>query len=213
MGQFDRAASYCLITNNPGRGSMKKCKAAGCNLFASPKAGYGFCQHHYWKFKKYGDPLHGSQRIRDKLSQEHKSEYRSLKGAIQRCYNENNPSYSRYGGRGIKVCDRWKGAYGFSHFLEDMGTKPDKKSSLDRIDVNGDYCPENCRWADDNTQAVNTTRKRACSFRGVRLCHGYYHAYLRKDGVMYSGKYHKDEKEAIKERLELERKYLGRTIS
>ena len=93
-----------------------------------------------------------------------------------------------------------------------MGTKPFARASLDRINVNGDYCPENCRWADDNTQAVNTTRKRACGFRGVRLCRGYYHAYLRKDGVIHNGKYYRNECDAIAERKELERKYLGKEI-
>lgn len=191
---------------------MKQCRAEGCGLLASPKSGYGFCQRHYFKYKKYGDPLYPDQRIRDKISQEYKSEYRSLKGAMQRCYNRNNPSYPNYGGRGIKVCDRWKGTHGFHNFLDDMGTKPFARASLDRINVNGDYCPENCRWADDNTQAVNTTRKRACGFRGVRLCNGYYHAYLRKDGVIHNGKYYRNECDAIAERKELERKYLGKEI-
>lgn len=192
---------------------MKRCKAEGCELPADPKSGYGFCQRHYFKYKKYGDPLYPDQRIRDKISQEYKSEYRSLKGAMQRCYNRNNPSYPNYGGRGIKVCDRWKGAHGFRNFLDDMGTKPFTRASLDRINVNGDYCPENCRWADNNTQTVNTTRKRACAFRGVRLSHGYYHAYLRKDGIMHSGKYFKKEEDAIRERIAMEIKYLGKEIA
>lgn len=192
---------------------MKICRADGCSLQAGPKAGYGFCDHHYYKYKKYGDPLHASQRVRDEKSQQYRSEYRSLFGAIQRCHNQNNPSYCNYGARGIRVCERWRERpYGFHNFLEDMGPKPGSEYSLDRIDVNGDYCPENCRWADDNIQAVNTTRKRACSFRGVRMNHGYYHAYLRKDGIIHHGKYYKDEKSAIKERVAMEIKYLGETI-
>lgn len=191
---------------------MKQCKAEGCSLLASPKAGYGFCQHHYWKYKKYGDPLHPDKRVRDKISQKYKNEYRSLKGAMQRCYNKNNPSYPKYGARGIKVCERWKGVNGFHNFLQDVGPKPFDKASLDRIDVNGDYCPENCRWTDNNTQAVNTTRKRACSFRGVRVVHGYFNAYLRKEGVIHYGKYHRNEEDAIVERKSLEIKYLGREI-
>lgn len=191
---------------------MKKCRAEGCTLPVNPKAGYGFCQRHYFKFKKYGDPLHPDKRIRDKISQKYKSEYRSLKGAMQRCYNEKNPSYQRYGARGIRVCDRWKGIRGFHNFLDDMGLKPSPKHSLDRIDVDGNYCPENCRWADNNIQTVNTTRKRGCSFRGVRLCNGYYHAYLRKDGIMHNGRYHREEADAIRERIGMEIKYLGGEI-
>ena len=191
---------------------MKKCRAEGCALPVSPKAGYGFCQRHYAKYKRYGDPFFPDQRIRDYLSQKYRSEYRSLNGAIQRCHNANNPSYHQYGERGIKVCDRWRGARGFHNFMDDMGPKPSPEHSLDRINVDGDYCPENCRWADNNIQAVNTTRRRACSFRGVRLCNGYYHAYLRKDGIMHDGKYHRREEDAIRERIEMEIKYLGGEI-
>lgn len=193
---------------------MKQCKIDGCSAEVDRHSAFGFCRQHYYKYKKYGDPLHATERIRDKLSQKYESEYKALKGAMQRCYNENNPSYKNYGGRGIKVADRWREKpYGFQNFMEDMGPKPSPKYSLDRIDVNGDYCPENCRWADDNTQAVNTTRKRASSFRGVRINNGYYHAYLRKDGVIHHGGYYKNEYDAIKERIEMEVKYLGRAIA
>ena len=71
-----------------------------------------------------------------------------------RCYNKNEKRYTDYGGRGIKVCDRWLES--FDNFYEDMGDKPTSKHSLDRIDVNGDYEPSNCRWADTFMQAQNT---------------------------------------------------------
>ncbi len=81
-------------------------------------------------------------------------EYISWKVLRSRCNNPNNPSWHRYGGRGVRVCKRWDD---FKNFLADMGRQPSPKHSIDRYpNRDGDYKPSNCRWATPKQQANNT---------------------------------------------------------
>jgi hypothetical protein len=94
--------------------------------------------------------------------------YRVWSTMIDRCHRPNTTSYPRYGARGIRVCERWR--HSFENFLADMGERPSDSHSIDRIDSNGNYCPENCRWATMTEQARNTRANRIIEFDGVTLC-------------------------------------------
>ena len=84
-------------------------------------------------------------------------EYHAWVDMKQRCLNPNAKNYSYYGGRGITVCDRW---LNFKNFLADMGSRPTAKHSLDRIDNNADYSPNNCKWSTKAEQQNNQRTNR-----------------------------------------------------
>lgn len=92
-------------------------------------------------------------------------EYRIWCGIKARCCNKNSERYKDYGGRGITICDRW--INDFDAFLDDMGRRPSNKHSIDRIDNDGNYSPENCRWATIDEQSRNTRVVKRISINGV----------------------------------------------
>ena len=108
---------------------------------------------------KHGHAVHGTQRT---------SEYTTWQHMIKRCTNPNTKGYSNYGGRGIKVCERW--LHSFENFLADMGPKPSPAHSIDRYpDNNGNYEPKNCRWATRTEQSFNKRTNRLIQHNGETL--------------------------------------------
>lgn len=84
---------------------------------------------------------------------------------IQRCHNPNNTNWKYYGGRGIAVCDRWRT---YENFVADMG-EPPIGHSIERLEVNGNYEPSNCIWADHRTQMRNTRKTVTIVLNGERM--------------------------------------------
>ncbi len=94
--------------------------------------------------------------------------YPAWRAMRDRCNNPNVDSYPRYGGRGIKVCDRWMDS--FVNFITDMGEPPTIKHTIERDDNSGNYCPNNCRWATQSEQQRNTRRNVFYTINGESKC-------------------------------------------
>lgn len=98
---------------------------------------------------------------------EHQSEYKSWESMFERCCNKKHASYPRYGGRGIKICARWSE---FKNFLADMGVKPTPKHTIDRYpNQEGNYEPENCRWATQKEQSRNKRNNVKVVYQGREM--------------------------------------------
>lgn len=91
--------------------------------------------------------------------EEYRTEFASWQTMLQRCYRKDAINYERYGGRGIRVCKRWKNS--FLNFYKDMGKKPTAKHSIDRINNSKSYSPKNCKWSTPKEQCKNRRLRRA----------------------------------------------------
>lgn len=116
---------------------------------------------------KAGQKSCGCLKNKPKHGMLNSKEYSSWQHMKSRCYNKKQNNYKDYGGRGITVCDEWKDS--FANFYRDMGDMPEDCSSLDRKDVNGNYCKSNCKWATREEQDNNTRNNRFITVNGKTL--------------------------------------------
>lgn len=136
-------------------------KACQINNCKGEHLAKGMCRKHYLRNYKHGspyikkNPADYAKKGKESSCFKHGCWNHPLYGTwnrmVSRCENPGDPVFERYGARGIKVCDRW---LDIRNFIADMGDKPEG-TSIDRIDNNKGYSPDNCRWADDKTQGRN----------------------------------------------------------
>ena len=140
---------------------MKICIVDSCKMKHYAKS---YCNKHYQMYKKHGKP---EQDYFEFHNLSNSVEYRTWQHMKQRCYDKNYTNYADWGGRGIRVCDQWKNS--FLTFYKDMGKKPTPEHTLDRIDNDGNYAPDNCRWATRSQQLLNQRlhRKNKSGYAGV----------------------------------------------
>lgn len=177
-----------------------------CDIQACTKKHYakGFCRTHWTRQIKGQDvyaPMHGEEkRVLHPL-------YATYKAMLKRCRNQDDDTYRYYGGRGIKVCERWQGKSGFTNFIADMGERPEGMT-LDRIDNDGNYEPTNCRWATLSQQQRNKrlTVKPKYGYRGVfwHRQSGLWTAHIRKGDKKVSLGYFRSREKAIAVRKKAE---------
>ena len=137
-------------------------------------------------------------------------EYRAYYNMMKRCYNPKDVAYPNYGGRGIKVCEKWRSS--FEAFLADLGPRPGKGYSVDRIRVDEDYGPENCRWATASEQEHNKRVRKdsPVGYRGVyQKANGKFVAQIYANGTTHRIGTFETLEQAVNARQEAERVFWG----
>jgi len=186
----------------------KQCIIKDCN---KSKLSKDYCRKHYRRFKKWGSPYaiyssHG----KPKHNMTGTKVYNTWRRIRQRVMNENATGYKNYGERGIDICERWEK---FENFYKDMGDPPTKKHSIDRINNNKGYFPDNCRWATPHQQAINKRNPNNNQFglMGVYQTRGYIYSMIAVNKKrIFLGQF-KTPEEAHKAYMKAKKKYHATT--
>lgn len=146
-----------ITVNGKHRKGLYKCKCGKVKTIRVDHVNSGRTKSCGCACRIHGHAIKGS----------HTSEYNSWQSMIQRCTNKNSVSYHNYGERGIGICQQWQNS--FEQFLLDMGKRPSVDHSLDRINNNGNYEKNNCRWATIKMQSINKRGKpnHSSRYKGV----------------------------------------------
>lgn len=166
----------------------------------------GYCTKHYQRFKNHGvtERFRGVER-----GGSHKHPlYNTYCMMLARCYKPNSTSYKWYGAKGIGVCLRWRGKNGFINFVCDMGDKPSANYSLDRIDNDKGYSPDNCRWVNHYNQNGHKVNNNPVPGVGWHKQRGKFRARIKVNGKEISLGLYSTHVEAVKARKQAEKVYI-----